>query len=220
MGEQGSEPLLFKIQGRDAMRSGPLELMAEVGGVVRNVVIDTGAEVNVIAQDFVWQNAWKEKVKVHKEKILGISNTPIVTDGKLELDVSIQGATVTVTFLVIPITNVFAILGIDFAQKHEVRLEFKPKNPRMIWRPNGQGKLREVPLTINTQAPQLSIRRQTDFIIINPIRNASNQQEKQTDRKTARIIKKFSESYDKNSEKTSSPRRSSDELSETKISMA
>jgi len=26
----------------------------------KNVVIDTGAEINVIARDFVWQNGWKK----------------------------------------------------------------------------------------------------------------------------------------------------------------
>jgi len=73
---------LLKIQGNDAKRSGPLEIIAEIGGVERNVVIDTGAEVNVIAKDFVTQNAWKNLVKEHKEEILGISNQALMTDGK------------------------------------------------------------------------------------------------------------------------------------------
>ena len=148
---------LLKIQGNDAKRSGPLEIIAEIGGVERNVVIDTGAEVNVIAKDFVTQNAWKNLVKEHKEEILGISNQPLMTDGKLVLNVSVRGKDVPVEFIIVPVTNIFAILGMDFIQKHQVQLEFKAKEPQMKWRPNGKGKLRKVPLVINTQAPHLTI---------------------------------------------------------------
>src|SRR6185436_11342354 len=93
-------PPLLRLQGHDAKRSGPLEIMAELGGVQRGVVIDTGAEINVIARDFVWQNGWKKLVKEHKEEILGITNQVIESDGKLVLDITILGATVPVEFLV------------------------------------------------------------------------------------------------------------------------
>lgn len=155
---------LLKIQGYDAKRSGPLEIMAEIGGIERNVVIDTGAEVNVIAKDFVNQNAWKHLVKEHKEEILGISNQPITTDGKLVLEVSIKGRTVPVEFIIVPVTNIIAILGIEFAREHQVKLEFRPKKSQMKWKPNGKGKPRMVPLIINTHAPQLTVRRKVKLI--------------------------------------------------------
>ena len=50
------------------------------------MVIDTGAEVNVIVKDFVNENAWKNLVKEHKEEILGISNQPLMTDGKTGIE--------------------------------------------------------------------------------------------------------------------------------------
>ena len=86
----------MRLQGHDAKRSGPLEIIAELGGVQRNVIIDTGAEVNVIARDFVWQNSWKKNIKEQKEEILGIANQVIETDGTLVLDESIKRATVPV----------------------------------------------------------------------------------------------------------------------------
>ena len=162
--EEFTKNPLYKVQGYDAKRSGPLEIIAEIGGVQRRVVIDTGAEINVIARDFVWQNAWKKMVKEQKEEILGISNQVITADGKLVLDVTIDGATISVEFLVVPITNVYAILGIEFIRKYDVQLNFKSDESQMKWRPNKNEKLRKVPLIINTQAPQLSIRKKVNFI--------------------------------------------------------
>jgi len=164
MEEKDSKPLLLKNQGHNAKRSGPLEIVAEIGGVQRGVVIDTGAEINVIARDFVWQNGWKKLVKEHKEEILGITNQVIESDGKLVLDITILGATVPVEFLVVPVTNVYAILGIEFANKYEVKLKFKRGNNQLKWRPNKNEKLRKVPLIINTQAPQLSVKRKVKFV--------------------------------------------------------
>jgi hypothetical protein len=153
------KPPLLKTQGYDAKRSGPLEIIAEIGGVQRNVVIDTGSELNVIAKDFVHQNAWKNLVKEHKEEILGINEQPITTDGKLVLGVSINGPTVPVEFIIVPVTNIHAILGINFIRDHRVTLEIDPKKNRMKWRPNGKGKLRTVPLIINNTVPHLTIKR-------------------------------------------------------------
>jgi len=70
--ESLSNPLLLRLQGYAAMRNGPLEIIAELGGVQRNVIIDTGAEINVIARDFVWQNGWENMVKEQKNEILDI----------------------------------------------------------------------------------------------------------------------------------------------------
>jgi len=150
-------PPLLRLQGHDAKRSGPLEIMAELGGVQRNVVIDTGAEINVIARDFVWQNGWKNMVKEQKNEILGISNQVITADGKLVLEVSIRGATVPVEFLVLPINNIYAILGIEFIKAHDVELKFNGNESIMKWRPNKKEKLRQVPLSINTHAPHLGV---------------------------------------------------------------
>ena len=113
--------------------------------------------LNVIVKIFVNENAWKNLVKEHKEEILGISNQPITTDGKLVLNVSIRGKDVPVEFIIVPVTNIFAILGMEFIKRHQVQLEFKAKRPQMKWHPNGKGKLRIVPLVINTQASHLSI---------------------------------------------------------------
>ncbi|CAG8669648.1 3312_t:CDS:2, partial [Paraglomus brasilianum] len=141
--EEFTKNPLYKVQGCDAKRSGPLEIIAEIGGVQRRVVIDTGAEINVIARDFVWQNAWKKLVEEQKEEILGISNQVIIADGKLVLDVTIDGATIPVEFLVVPITNVYAILGIEFIRKYDVQLIFKSDDSQMKWRPNKDKKLRK-----------------------------------------------------------------------------
>jgi hypothetical protein len=154
----------LKIQGYDAKRSGPLEIIAEVGGVQRNIVVDTGSELNVIAKDFVNQNAWKDLVKEHKEEILGISDQPIMTDGKLVLGVCINGPTVPVEFIIVPVTNIYAILGINFIRQHSVKLEFHPIRSQMKWRPNNKGKLRIVPLIINTAAPHLTVRRKNNLL--------------------------------------------------------
>jgi hypothetical protein len=51
-----SNPPLLRLQGHDAKRSGPLEIIVEIGGVQRNLVIDTGTEINRLARDIVWQN--------------------------------------------------------------------------------------------------------------------------------------------------------------------
>jgi len=155
--ESNKNPPLLRLQGHDAKRSGPLEIIAELGGVQRNVIIDTGAEVNVIARDFVWQNSWKKNIKEQKEEILGIANQVIETDGILVLDISIKGATVPVKFLVVPVTNIFAILGIEFIKAHDVELKFKGNDSYMKWRPSKKDKLRQVPLLINTQAPHLGV---------------------------------------------------------------
>jgi len=120
--------------------------MAELGGVQRNVIIDTGAEINVIARDFVWQNGWKNMVKEQKNEILGIANQVIYSDGKLVLDVSIKGATVPVEFLVVPVTNIFAILGLEFIKAYDVELKFSGNESCMKWRPNKTKELRQVPL--------------------------------------------------------------------------
>lgn len=121
------------------------------------MILDTGAEVNIIAQDFVWQNSWKERVKEQKNEILGISDQVIKTDGKLVLEVSIKGATVLVEFLVVPVTNVYAILGIDFIRSHNVQIICEMNECYMNWQPNQKGTPRQVPLVINTRTPHLKI---------------------------------------------------------------
>ncbi|CAG8645933.1 9849_t:CDS:2, partial [Paraglomus occultum] len=141
--ELSGNPPLLRLQGHDARRSGPLEIIAELGGVQRNVVIDTGAEINVIARDFVWQNGWKNMVKEQKNEILGISNQVIKSDGKLVLEVSIKGATVPVEFLVVPVTNIYAILGIEFVKAHDVELKFNKDESYMKWRPKKNEDLRQ-----------------------------------------------------------------------------
>lgn len=190
MEELSGNPPLLRIQGYDAKRSGPLEIMAELGDVQRNVVIDTGAEVNVIARDFVWQNAWKDKVKEQKCEILGIANQVITTDGKLVLDVSIKGATVPIEFLVVPVTNVYAILGIEFIKAYDVELKFKGNNSYMKWRPNKKEKLRQVPLIINTQAPHLSVWKKVNTLHI--LNNKQQQQQQQQDASTIQTQPKTS----------------------------
>jgi hypothetical protein len=139
-----------------------MEIIAEIEGVQRNVIMDMGSELNAIARDFVYQNSWKSKVKEHKEEILGINNESITTDGKLILDVSIQGKSVPVEFVILPITNIFAILGVEFMRRHQMKFEFKPMNNQMKWRPNGKGKLRIVPLVINTGAPHFALKRKQE----------------------------------------------------------
>jgi len=185
--EEFTKNPLYKVQGCNAKRSGPLEIIAEIGGVQRRVVIDTGAEINVIARDFVWQNAWKKLVEEQKEEILGISNQVIIADGKLVLDVTIDGATIPVEFLVVPITNVYAILGIEFIRKYDVQLIFKSDDSQMKWRPNKDKKLRKVPLIINTQAPQLSIRKKVKFIHL--LKTPNGQANIQTKRKATKTTK-------------------------------
>jgi len=203
MEELCGNPPLFKIQGCDAKRSGPLEIVAEIGGVQRNVVIDTGAEINVIARDFVWQNAWKPLVKEQKEKILGIAEQVITSDGKLVLDISIQGATVPVEFLVVPLTNMYAILGIKFMEAHDVELKLRKKDSYMKWRPNKSGKLRQVPLIINTEGPQLSI-----IKTVNIIQTLNTQDAKLSHIQTmAKSKKKNEESNSNHSHQTSAPKR-------------
>ena len=198
--EEFTKNPLYKVQGCDAKRSGPLEIIAEIGGVQRRVVIDTGAEINVIARDFVWQNAWKKLVEEQKEEILGISNQVIIADGKLVLDVTIDGATIPVEFLVVPITNVYAILGIEFIRKYDVQLIFKSDDSQMKWRPNKDKKLRKVPLIINTQAPQLSIRKKSKFYTFtkntkwtskHPNETQGNENDKTNDSEKIRPIKRI-----------------------------
>ena len=191
-----SNPPLLRLQGHDAKRSGPLEIMAEIGGVQRNVVIDTGAEVNVIARDFVWQNAWKNMVKEQKNEILGIGSQVIQTDGKLVLDVSIRGATVSVEFLVVQVTNIYAILGIQFLNAHDVQIQLKGTESYMKWRPNKKDKLRQVPLLINTQAPHLGIRK------INLLKQTNTQDASKQSNSTTKTQSKNTKSYSSDSTTT------------------
>jgi len=118
----------------------------------------------VIARDFVWQNAWKHKIKEQENEILGIASQVIETDGTLVLEVSIKGATVPVEFLVVPVTNIYAILGIEFIKAYDVELKFKGNDSYMKWRPSKKDKLRQVPLLMNTQATHVGIGKKINLI--------------------------------------------------------
>ncbi|CAG8631884.1 5696_t:CDS:2, partial [Paraglomus occultum] len=133
--EKGHEkncPQKRKIYEDDKGHSGTvLEILAEIGNIERKVILDTGAEINVIASHIVQLNGWKERIRKNTEKFVGIRGIPTDVDGEITLSVHITNRTVQETFVVIPVRHIVAILGTGFMLKHGKQQYYWKKHEKL-----------------------------------------------------------------------------------------
>jgi len=121
-----------------------LEILAEIGNVERKVILDTGAEINVIASHIVQLNGWKDRIRKNTEKYVGIGGKPTDVDGEITLSVQLTNRTVHETFVVIPVRHIVAILGTSFMLRHGVKISYRKNGPQVWWRPNQTGRHIEI----------------------------------------------------------------------------
>ncbi|CAG8600050.1 758_t:CDS:2 [Paraglomus brasilianum] len=101
-------------------------------GMRQKVILDTGAEINVIASHIVQLNGWKDQIKKNTEKFVGIGGKPTDVDGEITLSVQLTNRTVHKMFVVIPVRHIVAILDTSLMLRHGVKISYKKKQPSSL----------------------------------------------------------------------------------------
>src|SRR6185312_3063843 len=106
-----------------------LEILAEIGNVERKVILDTGAEINVIASHIVQLNGWKDQIRKNTEKFVGIGGKPTDVDGEITLSVQLTNRTVHEMFEASAVRNITAKSATSHMHRKALKTTHKNKQP-------------------------------------------------------------------------------------------
>lgn len=110
----------------------------ELGGVERSVIIDTGADVNVISRKIVDSQGWTKYKKKTTEQIMGVNGTTTETEGTIELPITIHRWTPRkkIKFFVLDTSEFHALLGTGFLREYKCNLSYENDPPKFSWQDN------------------------------------------------------------------------------------
>jgi len=106
--------------GYSHVDNGPPGILVELEGVERSVIIDTGADINVISKKIVDSQGWTKFTQKTNEQIMGVNGQATETEGTIKLQITIdRWKPKKVKFFVLDTNEFHALLGTRFLKKYE-----------------------------------------------------------------------------------------------------
>jgi hypothetical protein len=143
-GQKGSvrKPLSNGHGGDRTSFNGPPGILAEIQDVERPVIIDTGADINVISKKIVDAQGWTHKKESTTDTITGVNGTETSVEGTIKLPIEIDGwkAPELTEFIILDTDEFYALIGNEFLRKHGASISYEKKNPTFTWNANGKRK--------------------------------------------------------------------------------
>ena len=143
-GQKGSmrKPLSNSHGGDGTSFNGPPGILAEIQDVERPVIIDTGADINVISKKIVDAQGWTHKKESTTDTITGVNGTEMSVEGTIKLPIEIDGwkAPELTEFIILDTDEFYALIGNEFLRKHGASVSYEKKNPTFTWNANGKRK--------------------------------------------------------------------------------
>src|SRR5438094_2099485 len=120
--------------GYSHVDNGPPGILVELEGVERSVIIDTGADINVISKKIVDSQGWTKFTQKNNEQIMGVNGQATETEGTIELQITIdRWKPKKVKFFVLDTNEFHALLGTGFLKKHKCSLSYENDPPKFSW---------------------------------------------------------------------------------------